>query len=110
MFTRETNSSIHHADDSDFQQTVLDSTAPVLVDFYADWCGPCRMLAPALEQVAREQPHAKVVKVNVDHSPRTAAKYGINAVPTLMTFRDGRPARQHIGLATKAHLEALLSS
>jgi len=99
---------IFHVNEAGFDQHVLQSTVPVLVDFYADWCGPCRMLAPTLEQLAQEMPNAKVVKVNVDENPMLASRYGINGIPTLLVFKGGQLVAQHVGLATKAQLKALL--
>jgi thioredoxin 1 len=99
---------VEHADESSFHQLVLKSELPVLVDFYADWCAPCRMIAPVLEELAKETPNAKIVKVNVDRAPQLAARYGVNSIPTLMVFKDGRIAAQHVGLANRAELERLL--
>ncbi len=99
---------VQHANDSNFDQRVLSSDALVLVDFYADWCGPCKMLAPVLEELARENPEARIVKVNVDHSPRLAARYGISSIPSLKAFKDGQVVGEHVGMASKAHLKALL--
>ncbi len=99
---------VSHADQHNFDQLVLRSDVPVLVDFYADWCGPCRVLAPALEEVARETPDARVVKVNVDDSPMLAARYGISSIPSLMVFNDGEIIARHVGLAGKAYLKGLL--
>ena len=79
-----------HVNSSTFDQHVLRSDLPVLVDFYADWCGPCKALAPTLEQVAAENPQARVVKVNIDDSPELAARYGVKSVPRLLVFKDGR--------------------
>jgi thioredoxin 1 len=104
----ETQGKVHHANESNFDQLVLNSEVPVLVDFYADWCGPCRMIAPALEELARENPDARIVKVNVDHSPRLAAQYGISSIPSLKAFRGGQVVGEHVGMANKAYLEALL--
>lgn len=103
-------SKIHHADDTNFGQVVLKSDVPVLVDFYADWCGPCRMIAPVLEEVARETPGARIVKVNVDESPQLAARYGINSIPNLKVFQDGEVGDEHVGLASKADLKKMLGS
>jgi len=104
----QTYGKVQHANDSNFDQLVLSSDAPVLVDFYADWCGPCQMIAPALEELARENPDAKIVKVNVDHSPQLAARYGISSIPSLKAFNDGQVVGEHVGMASKAHLKALL--
>lgn len=103
-------SKIHHADDTNFGQVVLKSDVPVLVDFYADWCGPCRMIAPVLEELARETPGAKIVKVNVDESPQLAARYGINSIPNLKVFQDGEVVGEHVGLAGKADLKKMLGT
>ena len=102
-------SHLEHVDDANFKEKVLESEVPVLVDFYADWCGPCRALGPLLEEVANETSHAKVVKVNVDHSPEVAAKYRINAIPSLKVFKNGKVAAQHVGLADMRQLQALLA-
>lgn len=100
--------SIQHANDSTFEQLVLQSNVPVLVDFYADWCGPCQRLAPVLEELAAETPHARIVKVNVDHSPRVSAEYGIESIPSLKLFRQGRVAGEMVGLASKNQLRSML--
>jgi thioredoxin 1 len=100
--------SITHANEADFNQLVLNAEVPVLVDFYADWCGPCRMIAPALEELASETTEAKVVKVNVDHNPRLAARYGISSIPSLLVFKDGEVVRQQVGVANKAQLRSLI--
>lgn len=99
---------IQHASDANFQQLVLQSSSPVLVDFYAQWCGPCKMLAPVLEEIAREKPQARIVKVDVDASPATAARYGISSIPTLIVFENGAPGRKTVGLASKAQLQNML--
>ena len=99
---------VHHADEDDFAELVLNSDVTVLVDFYADWCGPCQMVAPVLEELARETTDAKIVKVNVDHSPRLAARYGINSIPNLKVFEDGKTVDEEVGLASKARLKAML--
>ena len=99
---------IGHADDSTFRKQVLEADTPVLVDFYADWCGPCRMLSPILEELAREHPEVRIVKVNVDHSPNTAVEYRIEAIPALRLFRGGNVVNQFDGLANKAELKTML--
>ena len=99
---------VHHANASNFDQLVLNSEVPVLVDFYADWCGPCRMLAPVLENLARETSEAKIVKVNVDHAPQLAVRYGIESIPALKVFKDGKVVREHVGLADEARLKTML--
>jgi thioredoxin 1 len=110
MLTATKQGKVHHADDSNFDEVVLMSDVPVLVDFYADWCGPCRMLSPVLQELARETSDAKIVKVNVDHSPQAAARYGVNAIPSLKVFKDGEVVSEHVGLARKADLKQMLGS
>lgn len=90
---------VQHFNDVNFDQEVLKSDKPVLVDFTATWCGPCKMLAPILDKVADEKAgKIKVVKLDIDRSPRIASQYGIRGVPTVMVFRDGQRAGQHVGL------------
>ena len=91
--------------DKSFQVDVLQSKEPVLVDFWAEWCGPCRTVAPVLEEVAGElKGKLKIVKLNVDENPETAAKYGIQSIPTLMIFKNGEMASRQIGAAPKAKI------
>ena len=98
--------------DSTFEQEVLKSTEPVLVDFFAEWCGPCKAMAPALEQIAVEmEGKVKVVKLDVDQNPTVTGKYGIRAMPTLMLFKNGQVAAQHTGaLVQKKKLEDWINS
>jgi thioredoxin 1 len=100
---------VEHAETASFEAKVLQSSEPVLVDFYADWCGPCRMLAPVLEDLARELPSGKVVKVNVDHSPELASAYRISSIPSVMVFKDGQVTARHVGMASKDRLKAMLT-
>jgi thioredoxin 1 len=102
-------SQIHHADDASFRDLVLTSDVPVLVDFYADWCQPCQRIAPLLEEVAVEIPGARIVKVNVDHSPGLASEYGVTSIPNLMIFKNGTVSDQLVGLASKSQLRAMLA-
>jgi thioredoxin 1 len=101
---------VEYTSTSSFQQDVLDAELPVLVDFYADWCGPCRRLGPTLDKLARETTDAKVVKVDIDKNPQLAAKYRVSSIPTVMVFKDGNVVAQHTGLADQKTLEQLLGS
>ena len=99
--------------DGDFQQEVLDADTPVLVDFWADWCAPCKMVAPVLDDLAQEYDgKVKFTKVDVDTNPETAMKYGIRSIPTLLVFKGGNPIDQVVGAVPKAvikkHLESAL--
>ena len=97
--------------DQNFADEVLKSSEPVVVDFFAEWCGPCMAMAPALEQVATEMKgKVKVVKVDVDQNPGITQQYRIQAMPTLMVFKDGQVANQHVGaLVQKTKLEAWIN-
>jgi thioredoxin 1 len=106
--TTRSTGKVEHVTTGDFQEMVLDSDIPVLVDFYADWCGPCRRLSPVLDELARDMPHAQVVKVNVDDSPELAGQYRISSIPAVMVFKDGAVVAQHAGLADKSALERML--
>ncbi len=98
-----------HANAATFDEQVLRSQTPVLVDFYASWCGPCRRLAPVLEQVAAESPQAKVVKVNIEADPRLAERYGIRSLPSLLLFKEGRVVAREKGVVAKSRLKAMLA-
>jgi thioredoxin 1 len=94
--------------DDSFQAEVLENEQPVLVDFWAPWCGPCRVVAPVLEEIANERPDLRVVKLNVDDNQRTAAQYGVMSIPTMILFKNGQPAKTIIGAYPKKRLEAEL--
>ena len=91
-----------------FDQVVLQSDKPVLVDFWAPWCGPCRMVSPIVDQVAEERPDIAVGKVNVDEQPELAARFGVMSIPTLLVFRDGQIANKAVGARPKEELLSLL--
>ena len=95
--------------DQSFQSDVLGASKPVLVDFWAEWCGPCRMIAPALEEISNELgERVEVVKLNIDDNPDAPAKYGVRGIPTMILFKDGQPAATKVGAAPKGQLQAWL--
>ena len=94
--------------DSNFNQIVISSDKPVLVDFWATWCGPCRMQGPVLDEIAAETDAIKIGKVNVDEEQMLALKFGITSIPTLMLFKDGKEADKLVGLRSKEELKQLL--
>jgi thioredoxin 1 len=97
--------------DSDFEAEVLKAQGPVVVDFWAEWCGPCRMIAPALDEIAGAMgDKVKIVKLNVDESPKTASKYGVMSIPTLMIFKGGEMASRQVGAAPKAKLQQWITA
>jgi thioredoxin 1 len=99
---------IKHVTDADFQAEVLESEQPVLVDFWAPWCGPCRVVAPVLEAIAGERPELKLVKLNIDENQQTAMNFQILAIPTMVLFRNGQEAKRIQGAMPKKRLEAEL--
>ena len=98
--------------DADFDSQVLKSAEPVVVDFWAQWCGPCKMIAPVLEEIAAGAlgGKVKIVKLNVDENPRTAQKYNVMSIPTLMLFKNGELASRQVGAAPKAKLEQWITA
>jgi len=105
------SSTIAHVTDDSFESEVLHSELPVLVDYYAEWCAPCRQIAPILDEVAREyEGRLKIAKVNVDENQRVPARFGVRGIPTLMLFRDGNVEATRVGALTKSQLTAFLDS
>ncbi len=95
--------------DNNFQAEVLESEQPVLVDFWAPWCGPCRIIAPSLEELNEEIDNLRVVKLNIDENQQTAAQYEVMSIPTLIVFKNGQPAKRIIGAMPKKRLEQELA-
>jgi thioredoxin 1 len=97
--------------DDTFETDVLKASGPVLVDFWAEWCGPCKMIAPALEEIGAEYAgRVTVVKVNIDENPQTPNNYGVRGIPTLIMFKDGKPSATKVGAAPKSQLKEWVAS
>ena len=94
----------HHVSDEQFESEVLKADQPVLVDFWAEWCGPCRALGPSLDALAQEKSGLKVVKINIDESPNAPTKYGVRSIPTLILFKNGEVVAQTVGSMGKSDL------
>jgi thioredoxin 1 len=103
--------SIKHVSDASFEQDVLRSETPVLVDYWAEWCGPCKMISPILDELSREYgDRVQVAKVNVDENQATAARFGVRGIPTLMLFRNGAMIASSVGALSKSQLTLFLDS
>ena len=101
----DTMSDLQNVSDTNFTAEVLESEQPVLVDFWAPWCGPCRVVAPVLEEIASERQDLRIVKLNVDDNQQTAAQYGVMSIPTMIVFKNGQPAKTIVGAYPKRKLE-----
>lgn len=99
---------LNEVTDNNFTAEVIESDTPVLVDFWAPWCGPCRVVAPVLEEIASERPDLRIVKLNVDDNQQTAAQYQVLSIPTLILFKGGAPVKTVVGAYPKKKLEAEL--
>jgi thioredoxin 1 len=105
------NPLVIHTSDATFENDVLKSTEPVLLDFWAEWCGPCKMIAPILDEAANEfKGRLKIAKLNIDENPQTPPRFGIRGIPTLILFKDGKVEAQKVGALSKSQLIAFLDS
>jgi thioredoxin 1 len=105
------SSKIVHISDESFSDEVLNADGPVLIDYWAEWCGPCKMIAPILDELAEEYSgRLKIAKLNIDDNPETPPKYGIRGIPTLMLFKDGNVEATKVGAVSKSQLAAFIDS
>lgn len=105
------SSHIVYVSDASFEEEVLKASGPVLVDYWAEWCGPCKMIAPLLDEIATEYTgKIKVAKLNIDENPQTPPRYGIRGIPTLMLFKDGNVEATKVGAVSKSQLTAFIDS
>lgn len=105
------SNSIVHLSGETFQKEVIESTIPVLVDYWAEWCGPCKMIAPILDElVAKYDGKLKIAKLNIDENQEIPSKYGVRGIPTLMIFKDGNPEATKVGALSKSQLTAFIDS
>ena len=101
--------SVKHIGSAEFDAEVMNSDVPVILDFYADWCGPCRMIAPILEEIAKEKADVKVCKVNVDNEPELATKFGVMSIPALFVVKEGKITNEAVGALPKAKILDMLA-
>lgn len=101
---------IVHVTKNNFDAEVLQSDKPVLVDFFANWCMPCKMLSPVIEEIANETPNAKIVKIDIDEQPELASQFRVMSIPTLMVFKDGKAVETKLGVRPKAEIVEMLNA
>lgn len=107
-YEEESNMKILSVSNENFENEVLKSENPVLIDFYAEWCGPCKMVSPIVEQIAKENDNVKVVKINIDDNQDLAVKYGVTAIPTLIVIKNGEETNRIVGVASQSEIEEMI--